>query len=166
LTQGSHAQEYTARAKAIAEKRKEEFDAFLKTVSPLDILRYNRHQRSKGANRILVKFHDRDRPLTSFMRYVFGDLVDIYLTLTFAVVLGYRYSQVFRSRPDQAGKRLPDISKAAGAAWRSLTQEEKDVSLPFPSYLYLPAINIGRFTQQYKHKLVESTTAQEDSQSL
>jgi hypothetical protein len=50
--------------------------------------------------------------------------------------------QEFRARPDQAGKRPVEMSKAAGEVWRSLTQEEKDVSLPLPSYLSLPAINI------------------------
>jgi hypothetical protein len=48
-------QEYAARAKVVAEKRKEEFDAFAKTVTRTDITRYNRFQRSKGANGIRVQ---------------------------------------------------------------------------------------------------------------
>ncbi|KAF9653564.1 hypothetical protein BDM02DRAFT_3107481 [Thelephora ganbajun] len=99
-------QEYAVRAKAVAEKRKEEFNAFVKTVTPADVIRYNRHQRNKGATGIRVRFND--RPLSSFMRY----------------------AQEFRMRPDQAGKRLVEVSKAAGEAWRSMTQEEKDQYKP------------------------------------
>ena len=72
---------------------------------------------------------------------------------------GYRYSQVFRARPDQVGKRPPDVSSAAGEAWRSMTQEEKDVSLFFLSGLHLPAANTGNSTQQYKYKPTEETNA-------
>ena len=35
-----------------------------------------------------------------------------------------------------------EVAKVAGAGWRSLTQEEKDVSHSFPSYLSFPAINV------------------------
>jgi len=48
----------------------------------------------------------------------------------------------FRKRPDQAGKRQREVTKAAAVAWHTLTQEEKDVSLPFTSCPPLSAINI------------------------
>ena len=60
--------------------------------------------------------------------------------------LGCRYIQIFRTRPDQAGKSQVEVAKAAGEGWRSLTQEEKDVSLPSPSYLCLLVINIAEFS--------------------
>lgn len=56
---------------------------------------------------------------------------------------GYRFAQEFRTRPDQAGKRAVEVMKAVGAAWRSLTQEEKDVSRLFSSCFSLPVINIA-----------------------
>lgn len=67
--------------------------------------------------------------------------------------------QQFRTRPDQVGKPVTEVSKAGGEAWHSLTQEEKDVSRPLPS-LSLPAINtvIQRY-KHYEHKPTEPTTA-------
>jgi hypothetical protein len=67
-----------------------------------------------------------------------SDTSDLYIRS-----FGYRFIQVFRKRPDQVGKSQVEISKSAGEAWRSLTQEEKDVSLPFPSCLYLSTINLA-----------------------
>jgi len=97
--------DYAVRAKEMTEKRREEFNAFLKTVTPLDILRYNRHQRGRGRHGIRVKFKDSGRrPLNAFISYV----------------------QEFRMRPDQAGKPLVAVSRSAGEAWRSMSQEEKD----------------------------------------
>lgn len=61
-------QEYAARARVVAEKRKEEFDAFMKTISRSDIVHLNRVRRSKGKNRIRVKASP--RPLTNFMAHV------------------------------------------------------------------------------------------------
>lgn len=63
-------QEYVVRAKAVAAKRKEDFDAFAKTVTWIDVVRYNRHQKAKGADRIRIKFPRKPRPQTSFMRRV------------------------------------------------------------------------------------------------
>ena len=45
-------------------------------------------------------------------------------------------------RPEQAGKGVTEVAKAAGVAWNSLTQEEKDVSPLFPSELRPSAIDI------------------------
>ena len=55
---------------------------------------------------------------------------------------GHRYIDEFRMRPDQAGKGVKEMAKAAGVAWNSLTQEEKDVSSLFPSNLCLSAIDL------------------------
>ena len=65
-------QEYSTRAKAMVGKRKEEFDAFVKTVPRSDILRYNRVQKSKGKHCIRLKTPG--RPLTGFMAHVSLDL--------------------------------------------------------------------------------------------
>lgn len=50
---------------------------------------------------------------------------------------------MFRARPDQVDKAGVEISKAAGKAWHSLSQEEKEVSLLFPSGLCLSVIDVG-----------------------
>lgn len=62
-------QEYDARAQVLAEERRKAFNAFAGTVSKLDIMRYNRVQRSKGKHPIRIK-HDAPRPLTGFMAHV------------------------------------------------------------------------------------------------
>ena len=56
------------RANALREKRKEEFDAFVKTVTRSEVMRYNRHQRAVGKLGIRVKFPS--RPLSPFFRCV------------------------------------------------------------------------------------------------
>lgn len=54
----------------------------------------------------------------------------------------------FRKRPDQAGKPIIEISKAASVAWRLLTEEEKDVSPPFPLHSYLPMTDIAEISSR------------------
>lgn len=104
-------QDYIARAKVIREKRKEEFDTFMKSVTPEEIRRYNRHQKSRGRRRIRSKSESNaSRAQSVWMRFL-GE---------------------YRARPDQAGKLVTEISKGASEAWRSLTQEEKD------KYKYVP----------------------------
>jgi len=103
-------QEYTARAQVIQAKRREEFDAFVKTVTLSEIKRYNRHVRSTGRG-WMIHSKSTGRPLSSFLRYL----------------------KEFRTQPDQAGKPVTEVSKAAGSAWQSLTQEEKDKYKSFPS---------------------------------
>jgi len=104
-------QEYTVRARAMSEKRKEEFAAFVETIAPKDIVRYNRRQVESGRSRVRVKFASRGRQLSPFMRYL----------------------QEFRLRPDQAGKTPIEVAKAGGEAWRSMAQEEKDQYKPKPA---------------------------------
>jgi len=103
-------QEYRVRAKALSEKRKEDFLAFTRSADPLDISRYNRHQKSKGGRRIRVKTVDKRSP-TSYLRFY----------------------QEFRKRPEHIDKPTTQVAKAAGEAWRSLTQEEKDIYKAAPS---------------------------------
>lgn len=79
-------QEYVVRAKAVAEKLKEEFDAFAKTVTPEEVIRYNQFKRSKGEYGIRVKFSG--RPVHSFMRRVSCQIyLTHYLTLTTALLV-------------------------------------------------------------------------------
>ena len=54
----------------------------------------------------------------------------------------------FRALPDQVGKPAREVSSACGAAWRSLTLEEKEVSPSLPSGLRLPAIDSGNLEIQ------------------
>lgn len=62
-------QEYVARARAITEKRKEEFDAFVKALTPSELRRYNRHQRSSGG-RAIRRVRPNGRPITGFFKHV------------------------------------------------------------------------------------------------
>lgn len=105
-------QDYAARAKVILEKREEEFNTFMKSVTPEEIRRYNRHQKIKGGRRIRSKSEPNPSRLQSvWMRFI----------------------REYRARPDQAGKLSKEIVKDAGKAWSTLTQEEKD------KYKFLPA---------------------------
>jgi len=99
-------QDYSVRAKVVAEKRKEEFEAFTKTLTPDDVDRYNRFRRSTGL--LPLRFKSVKRPHNSFIKF----------------------SEGFRARPDQVGKPVTEVAKAAGKAWRSLAQEEKDKYKP------------------------------------
>lgn len=62
-------------------------------------------------------------------------------------------------QPDQAGKPVVAVVISAGEAWRSMSQEEKDVSIPFSPYLHLSVIYFGNIVQKYKAAPSESTTA-------
>ena len=42
----------------------------------------------------------------------------------------FSFMREFRAQPDQAGKPIAETAKAGSEAWRSLTEEEKDVSFP------------------------------------
>jgi len=79
-------QEYAVRAKAVSEKLKEEFDAYTKTITPEEVIRYNRFKRSKGGYGIRIKFGS--RPMYSFMRRVSCRIyLAHYLTLTIALLV-------------------------------------------------------------------------------
>jgi len=63
-------QKYMTSAQVIRDKRREEFNAFVKTLTPQEVRRYNHEQTNKGKSRIRVKFPESSPRESPFMKYV------------------------------------------------------------------------------------------------
>jgi len=63
-------QEYNTSAAVVRGKRKEEFNAFMKTITPLDLRRYNHERTVKGRTRIHNKFPEHSNRGGPFIKYI------------------------------------------------------------------------------------------------